>query len=47
MTNRIALWLAATIVLLALADIFLDDGRVLLFLSKKILDLVQYIAFWR
>ncbi|QPZ90752.1 hypothetical protein [Thioclava electrotropha] len=47
MTNRIALWLGALLILLILADVLADDGRILLFLAKKTADLVQYVAFWR
>ena len=47
MTNRLALWLGALLILLILADVFADDGRILLFLAKKTADLVQYVAFWR
>lgn len=47
MTNRIALWLGGFLIFLILADVLADDGRILLFLAKKIVDLVQYVAFWR
>ncbi|KEO51589.1 hypothetical protein [Thioclava pacifica] len=47
MTNRIALWLAGIIIVLIFSDVLFDGGRILLFLAKELLDLVQYIAFWR
>ncbi|WP_093470163.1 hypothetical protein [Thioclava marina] len=47
MTNRIALWLAGITVMLIFSDALFNEGRILLFLAKELLDLVQYIAFWR
>ncbi|WP_038147151.1 hypothetical protein [Thioclava atlantica] len=47
MTNRIALWLAAIIIILIAADAFFDEGRILLFLAKETADLIEYVAFWR
>ncbi|MEX1660577.1 hypothetical protein [uncultured Thioclava sp.] len=47
MTDRIALWLGAILIVLILADIFLNQGQALLFLGRRIADLVQYVAFWR
>ncbi|WP_339107575.1 hypothetical protein [Thioclava sp. GXIMD4216] len=47
MTNRIALGLAALIVLAMLADLLLTGGHTLFFLSRKITDLVYYLQFWR
>ena len=32
---------------LILADLTLNDGTVLLFLSRELLDLVDYLVFWR
>ncbi|MEZ5686139.1 MAG: hypothetical protein R3D78_09690 [Paracoccaceae bacterium] len=47
MTNRIALWLAAIILLAILVDASAFDWRGILFLAGKFLELVQYVAFWR
>ncbi len=47
MTNRIALALALLITLLALADGVLSGGTALLFLARRLADLVQSLAVWR
>lgn len=47
MDNRVAFGLAALIVLLALVDGLTNGGGVLLFLGRKLVDLVDYVAFWR
>ncbi|KFI26530.1 hypothetical protein [Paenirhodobacter enshiensis] len=47
MTNRIALGLAAVIVLGAAADAVFDGGEGLLFLAQKTFDLINWVAFWR
>lgn len=47
MTNQLAIVLGAVIVILAGLDIFIWDGAYLLFLSKKFLELTEWIAFWR
>lgn len=46
MTNRIALWLGALIVVAIAADLWFQTGA-LLFLIRKFTDLVEYMAFWR
>lgn len=47
MTNIIAFWLAVLLLgLLALDFIVFDWGNVL-FLGRKFLNLVEYVAFWR
>ena len=47
MTNKVAFILIALIAILIAVDQFLWDGQYLLFLSKKLLDLISYLAFWR
>ncbi|MFP5481354.1 MAG: hypothetical protein ACLGIE_16950 [Alphaproteobacteria bacterium] len=47
MTDRIALWLGLVILAAILADLALNGGSALLFLARKFLDLVEWVAFWR
>lgn len=47
MTNRIALWLGAILIAGILVDVVFFDAENLLFLSKKMLDLIDWVAFWR
>ncbi|MGR3495311.1 hypothetical protein [Citreimonas sp.] len=47
MTNRLALILGALVLAAIGADIALQDGRALLFLARKLLVLIDWMAFWR
>ena len=47
MNNSIALSLGALILGLVLADGLANGGGAMLFLAKKLLVLVDYVAFWR
>jgi hypothetical protein len=47
MTNRIAAVLGLLIVGLLLADILIFGSEHIVFLSKKFLNLVDWMAFWR
>jgi uncharacterized membrane protein YobD (UPF0266 family) len=47
MTDRIALILAIIIVLLILVDVVLNDAAALTFLLRKLVDMIEYVAFWR
>ncbi len=47
MTNRIALFLVLAIVALFLADRFWLGLDLPLFLGRKLMQLVEYMAFWR
>ena len=47
MTNRIALALALLVATFALADLFLNDGEALFFLARRMLRLIEAVAFWR
>lgn len=46
MTNRVAIGLFLLILLLfGLAYVFFEDPHI--FLGRKLIDLIQWIAFWR
>ena len=47
MTNTLAILLALGIVGLVAVDILYLDSAYLLFLGRKFLDLVSWLAFWR
>lgn len=47
MTNRIAAILALIITAVIALDIFLNEGKSVLFVMKKLWDLIEYMAFWR
>jgi hypothetical protein len=47
MTNQIAIALALPILAAIGVDQALFDGANLLFLAKKGLDLIEWLAFWR
>ena len=47
MTDRIAFVMAGVLALAALADLTLNGGSALLFLSRKMIDLIALVAFWR
>ncbi len=47
MTNTIALWLAALILGFLALDYFVLDWDVPVFLGRKLLDLIEWMAFWR
>jgi hypothetical protein len=47
MTTRIAIWLGAIILLILIGDWFAFDGANTLFLARRWLELLEYIAFWR
>ncbi|WP_432448022.1 hypothetical protein [Aliiroseovarius marinus] len=47
MTNPIAMTLAILILSLIGYDYFVQDGINLLFLAKKLMELTEYLAFWR
>ncbi len=47
MTNRIALILGLILAALIAFDVVLHDGRTMIFLSKKLIELLEWIAFWR
>jgi len=47
MTNRIALYLAVLIVCLIVLDVALNSAAVMTFLLRKLVDMIEYMAFWR
>ena len=46
MTNRIALFLGIVIAVGIAADAIANDGTALRFLSRKFIDLVEWVKFW-
>ncbi len=47
MTNRIALFLGICLAVAIAADVLLNGGTALMFLLRKFVDLVEWVAFWR
>ncbi len=47
MTNIIALWLALIIAALLAFDYFQYDWANTVFLLRKLLELIEWLAFWR
>ncbi len=47
MTNRLALILGLLIVLALVVDVLLVGDTHILFLAKKFMDLIEWMAFWR
>ncbi|NIZ13540.1 hypothetical protein [Phaeobacter sp. HF9A] len=47
MTNSLAITLGIIILLLIAVDVTAFDSRHLLFLGKKLFDLIEWMAFWR
>ena len=47
MTDRIALVLASLIIAAILADFFLNGSTAMLFLLRKLADMIEYLSIWR
>ncbi len=47
MTNRIALVLGLLITAIVVTDVILFGSDHVVFLSKKLFELIEWIAFWR
>ncbi len=47
MSNRIYFVLAGVVALAILADLTLNGGSALLFLARKLIDLIALVSFWR
>lgn len=47
MTNKIAFYLGLLITGAIVFDIAVYEGANLIFLARKMLDLMEWIAFWR
>lgn len=47
MTNKIAIWLGLILIAGIVADLLLTEGETLVFLGKKLFELIDWVAFWR
>jgi hypothetical protein len=47
MTNRIALFLGAALIALIVLDVLLFGTEHMIFLGKKMFELIEWMAFWR
>lgn len=47
MTNKIALGLGLTLLALIGVDLFFYGPQNLVFLGKKLFELIEWLAFWR
>jgi hypothetical protein len=47
MTNKIAIGLALVIATSVLADVVFNDSEALLFLARRLMRLIELVAFWR
>lgn len=47
MTNRIALFLGLILIAAIVADVLYFGTEHLIFLGKKMFDLMEWMAFWR
>ncbi len=47
MTNRIAFFLALSLLALFALDWFVLDRSGLIILGRKLLDLIEFVIFWR
>jgi hypothetical protein len=47
MTDRIAVWFGGLLIAVILLDVLVFGTEHLLFLSKKLAELIEWLAFWR
>ena len=47
MTNTIALYIGVVILICVGLDLFVNDGAALVFVMRKLVGLVEWVAFWR
>lgn len=47
MSNTVAAWMAGIILAAATVDYLLNGGQVVFFLWLKLVDLMNWVAFWR
>ena len=47
MTNTIAVWLVLLIAAALAVDYWLYDWANAIFLSRKLIELIEWLAFWR
>tara|TARA_R110002124_G_scaffold73668_2_gene197533 strand:- start:380 stop:523 length:144 start_codon:yes stop_codon:yes gene_type:complete len=46
-TNRIAIFLALFLIIAVAADVLMYGREHLIFLGKKLFELIEWMAFWR
>lgn len=47
MTDRLAIFIAMVAGALLMLDFAFNSGQASLFLAKKMMDLIEWLAFWR
>lgn len=47
MTNRLAVWIGLILLVAGIADFALNSGSAIIFLVRKFLDMIEWLAFWR
>ncbi len=47
MTNTIAFYIGVVILICVGLDVVVSDGAALVFLMRKLVGLVEWVAFWR
>jgi len=47
MTDTIALFLGIVVLSALGLDLLANDGQALVFLTRKLIGLIEYLAFWR
>ena len=47
MTNSLALWIGLSLLAAFIADFALNGGSAVIFLVRKFLDMIEWLAFWR
>ena len=47
MSNRTHVILALIIVVAILLDVIFDSSAAIMFLLRKLVDMIDYVAFWR
>lgn len=47
MTNRLALGLAGIILIALAIDYYIYDWAITLYLGRKLIELIEWLAFWR
>jgi hypothetical protein len=46
-TNKLAILFAVLIIGFVASDLYYRDGENILFLTRKLNELIEYLAFWR
>ncbi len=47
MTNSISIWLALLVFAFFGVDFYFYDWQLSVYLGRKMLDMIEYMAFWR